>query len=358
MGHGTMNAGSLAVRIAKNLATLAFGLVVALLIAEMTIRVLPRRWVPELGPVRQAEFYLGGMAQKSSNPRLYYELTPGKPELDINASGYRGPEYPLAKPKGTKRIVGIGDSTLFGLGVSEKEAYLRQLEALCNENGEGKVEVLNLGVPGYNTDQELETLHAHGLAYDPDLVILGYDHNDPRPILGKIRGRMPDDYGKNGLHSELIRYIRRKLYLVPHIGFRRHADGYLAGGRDWDRHFDTLAELAGMLRERGIPVIAVVYDGWILRENKAESRHWRLLHEPFQPFWKAHGFHVVDCYDLFQDYMRQNDLPDIQSLWVSTGEKDAHPNPKGHRLIAEAILETIEKSQLLDERVFNDGSKR
>jgi lysophospholipase L1-like esterase len=256
----------------------------------------------------------------------------------------------LAKPKGTRRIVGIGDSTLFGLGVREQDAYLRQLEALCNDKSGWKVEVLNLGVPGYNSAQELEMLRVRGMAYDPDLVILGYDHNDPRPILGKIRGRMPDDYGENILHSELIRYVRRKLYVIPHIGFRKHADGYLAGGRDWDRHFDVLAELATMLRERGIPVIVVVYDGWIRREDKAESRHWRLLHQPFQPFWSANGFHVVDCYDLFQDYMRQHDLPDIQSLWVSIDKKDAHPNREGHRLIAEAISETIEKSRLLGTR--------
>jgi lysophospholipase L1-like esterase len=348
MSREKKRSSSLAAPVAKNLSALLIGLVLALLVAEAGVRSVPRKWVPELKPVAQAEFYLGGMARKSSNPLLYYELVPNASQWQINASGYRGPEYPLAKPQGTRRILGIGDSTLFGLGVVEVDSYLRQLEGLCSQGGERDVQVLNFGVPGYNTAQELELLRARGLAYDPDLVILGYDHNDPRPILGKIRGRMPDDYGENAIGSELIRYVRRKLYLAPHIGFRPHADGYLAGGRDWDRHFDALAEMAKVLDDRGIPIIVVVYDGWIHREEKSKSRHWRMLHEPLQSFWKTHGFHVVDCYDLFQEYMRKNDLQNVQPLWVSVEHNDAHPNPQGHRLIAEAIRETIEKSRLLD----------
>lgn len=346
----TGRSASRAARAAKNFLAVVMGLVVALLIAEAGIRAIPRKWVPELEPVRQAEFYLGGKARKSSNPLLYYELVPGAGDWEVNASGYRGPEHPVEKPAGTRRILGIGDSTLFGLGVAEADSYLRQLEELCNESGGTNVEVLNFGVPGYNTEQELELLRTRGLAYDPDLVILGYDHNDPRPILGKVRGRMPDDYGRNAIHSELIRYARRKLYLAPHIGFRPHADGYLAGGSDWDRHIEALAGIAKLLEARGIPVMVVVYDGWIEREEKSESRHWRMLHGPLEEVWRTHGYYVLDCYDLFQEYMRANDLRNTEPLWVSVEGKDAHPNPEGHRLIAEAIFKVIKTSRPLSLR--------
>src|SRR5688500_15303119 len=37
--------------------------------------------------------------------------------LEINSLGYRGPEWPLAKPPNTCRIALIGDSHAFGFGV-------------------------------------------------------------------------------------------------------------------------------------------------------------------------------------------------------------------------------------------------
>ena len=39
-------------------------------------------------------------------------------------------------------------------------------------------QVWNLGVPGYNTSQELTTLRRFGPLYQPDLVVVGFYDND------------------------------------------------------------------------------------------------------------------------------------------------------------------------------------
>lgn len=333
-------------RFAKNMAALSVGVFVCVLLGEVVVRSLPRRLVPELDPVQPATILLGGMARLSSNPKLYYELVPGV--AGVNSAGYRGPQYPERKPTGVKRIVGVGNSTLFATELAEKDGYLRRLEGLLNEAGDRTVQIVNLAVPGYNTHQELEMLRTRGLAFDPDLVILGYDHNDPHPILGRNRPPMSDDYGQNVFHSEFIRYLLRKFYSRPHFRFHRKVDGSITGGKGWERHFDALAEIAHTCQTRGIPVLVVAYDAMVHREDRATSRHYRLLHEPLVAFWTDHGYYVVDCYDLFQAYMREHGVDAMQSLWISVEPRDAHPNADGHDLIARAVFEAIRKHRLLD----------
>ena len=40
------------------------------------------------------------------------------------------------------------------------------------------IEVINAGIPGYTTYQELEFLKIYGLQMEPDLVVLGFVFND------------------------------------------------------------------------------------------------------------------------------------------------------------------------------------
>ena len=64
------------------------------------------------------------------------------------------------------RIVGIGDSGMFGWNVEQGEDYLSVLRSNLTARANGvSYEVLNLGVPGYNTQIEVESLRSKGLAY-------------------------------------------------------------------------------------------------------------------------------------------------------------------------------------------------
>ena len=77
---------------------------------------------------------LHGLVQISPHPDVVYELKPGlvgtyldRP-LRTNAYGLRDRDYPVAKPEGTFRIVGLGDSVMFGWGVAQDEPFLEVLE--------------------------------------------------------------------------------------------------------------------------------------------------------------------------------------------------------------------------------------
>ena len=101
----------------------------------------------------------------------------------VGEHGWRGPYRTTAKPDGRYRIVCLGDSTTHGYWCPWEDAWPCQLENLLNADAEwtsthGVTEVLNFGVPGFGTDQELIALKSYGLSYKPDLVILHLCVND------------------------------------------------------------------------------------------------------------------------------------------------------------------------------------
>ena len=91
----------------------------------------------------------------------------------INSAGWRDRERVLPKPAGVFRVAVLGDSFTWGHGVDDDKVYTRVLERIV-----GGVEVLNFGLSGSSTDQQLLILKRHVLAYQPDLVLLMVTRND------------------------------------------------------------------------------------------------------------------------------------------------------------------------------------
>jgi hypothetical protein len=89
-------------------------------------------------------------------------------------------EYPLAKPARTFRIAVIGDSFTEALQVPQEKNFCSVAEhtlARCGALHGRRVEVLNFGVLGYSTGQELITLRRI-LQWSPDLLIAQFYIND------------------------------------------------------------------------------------------------------------------------------------------------------------------------------------
>lgn len=95
----------------------------------------------------------------------------------INSDGLRDQEHALTKEAGTLRIAVLGNSYTEALHVPLEQTYWwvmgRELER-CGLPGVKKVEVINFGVGGYGTAQELITLRTKVFKYQPDVVVLGF----------------------------------------------------------------------------------------------------------------------------------------------------------------------------------------
>jgi lysophospholipase L1-like esterase len=129
---------------------------------------------------------LGAIIQPSAWPSVIYELQPGLATnfggrtLRTNMAGLREDrDYQMERMPRSVRMVGLGDSGMFGWNVDQGREYLAVLEHELNKRGDGIIyEVLNFAVPGYNTQLEAETLRHKALLYAPDIVIVGWCEND------------------------------------------------------------------------------------------------------------------------------------------------------------------------------------
>ncbi|MEO8360108.1 MAG: SGNH/GDSL hydrolase family protein, partial [Vicinamibacteria bacterium] len=107
---------------------------------------------------------------------------PDRGTVRINAQGFRGADFARTKGRDTRRILILGDSFGFGVGVNEEHTMAVRLADLINHDpeltGGTHVDVLNLSVSGYSTDQEILTFEAEGAPLDPSVVILLICDND------------------------------------------------------------------------------------------------------------------------------------------------------------------------------------
>jgi lysophospholipase L1-like esterase len=162
---------------------------------------------------------------------LSYAPTPGYHNglTSHNSLGYRNVEIALQKPGGVYRIVAIGGSSTYDVRIEDNaRTFTAQLEALLrSQYGHPNVEVINAGVPGYNSWEMLINLEFRVLDLDPDLVIIYEGTNDVHARMvapGAYRGdnsgrRQPWTVPPVGLweHSALLRILARSLNLTRQV---------------------------------------------------------------------------------------------------------------------------------------------
>ena len=155
-------------RLLGKLLLIVAGLFFGLLLCEVILRVAgysrPNFYVRD--PVRGSSLRPGAEDWWTKEGRSY---------VRINSDGLRDREHAKAKPANTVRIAVLGDSFAEAMQVPmEKtfwaimEAKLRECKVLQDQN----VEVINFGVAGYGTAQELLTLRQKVWDYSPDIVLL------------------------------------------------------------------------------------------------------------------------------------------------------------------------------------------
>jgi len=150
------------------LALVAFGLVLALALADVGIRVA-NHWFPYFYCFDAARGW--GLLPGAHG---WYRRE-GAAYVRINHDGFRGPDYQRRKPPGTVRVAVIGDSYVEAIQVAEDKTFTsvigREL-ADCPMLKGKRIEAMNFGVDGYGTAQELIALQRKVWAYSPDLVVL------------------------------------------------------------------------------------------------------------------------------------------------------------------------------------------
>lgn len=341
----------------RRLLLLGIGLLAGLLLAEIGVRAL--RAIGDPGRLQASQLLAGSpdvpsgteasllqMVRAARNPSIVYEL---RPDLDVtfrgvrvttNADGFRGPPRARSKPADGYRIVGLGDSVLFGWGVPFEACGLCVLEQrLQAALPERVVEAIDTGVPGYNTAMQAQVLRDKGLPFAPDLVLVDFVGNDfdlpdflwdqrdywslrrsflldlarrvvwqrHRDLDGPFVWRPGDVDGRDP--AALARVPAAYRHLVGPEAFRGALQAIVAMGRERGchvlvtAHHLLLPEAAAICAELGVPTATPV------------ERTQRWLHD--------HGF------------------PDLTRSPLTLGGGDPHPSAMLHQWWAEAVHDRL-----------------
>lgn len=104
-----------------------------------------------------------------------YGLDPRHP--GISDQGLYDDPVPLHKPAGRLRVLVLGDSIAFGVGLGREQAFPDLLERDLARRL-GSVDVVNSAVPGYTPWNELQYYRAEGRKFGPDVVLVAFCLND------------------------------------------------------------------------------------------------------------------------------------------------------------------------------------
>lgn len=280
---------------------------------------------------------LSVLVEPVENERLVYQLKSnldmqfGHTRVHLNSDGMRDSlEYPKERKPGTIRIVGLGDSGMFGWGVEQDEDYMSVLESNLNARAGGPpAEVLNFGTPGYNTQLEFELLKQKALAWSPDIVVVGWCINDfDLPYF--VRGKEDSPGLSLSWINDLLAYRKRfharwlgTELLDPHdVETEKIAASLVSGAQ-----VDAVRGQLGELRQLG------------------EKNHFEILFVgPLRP-------NILGL-------LKEQKIPYISTLEaIPMGTvpedwhvHDIHPRKDGHRAIGELLAREIEKRGWLKPR--------
>ena len=169
----------------KNLSLVIMGITISLVIFELVL------WAANISypSFYESNFYTGASLRPGAEGWWRKE---GEAYIRINSAGLRDREHTIEKPANTFRIAVLGDSFAEAMQVPQQHAFWAVLESelqQCPPFQNRNIEVINFGVSGYGTAQELMMFRHIASPYSPDMVILAFlTANDIRNNVRALEG--------------------------------------------------------------------------------------------------------------------------------------------------------------------------
>ena len=234
----------------------------------------------------------------------------------------RNPKGASGNAECDKLILCIGDSHTFGVGAADKYSYPGQLETLLNiNNPQVLYKVVNSGVPGNSTRQQIERLGALLKENKTDLVIL---------LTGRNNYFEAKAWGNNSLSMHLlIKLQKMRTYKVLKyaldryfkIGRRADINAFVEEQKYEDYIRAQLARAKSLCAEHGCPLLLISY----------YNNHYQCIAKI------AEELEIVYL-NLYQDSFKN--LPQDEVFRLAYID-NSHMNCYGYRIFAQALYKKM-----------------
>jgi hypothetical protein len=318
------------------------GLLAALVICEFALRAYERE---PLLPLVPPEPYIDNAILYERSPARLYKLRPGVDavvgrrhiHIRINTQGQRDDvDRPTVKPPGLYRAVVVGDSFTFGGKTQLEQTFSRDLERKLQQlDGSRRYEVINLAVPGYNTQQEMLSLREEGLAYRPDLVIVNFVLNDAGPMAQLVpdTAHLPLGLRRILKRSDLVQFVYawlKRASLLAHGGTLQAKYSEIAVGNPrWERCRAALAEIQRLTSAERADLLVVV---WPMLVDLGPDYPYRAQHQVVVDECRRLGIAVLDLLPAFEGH-------EASTLWAE--RNDHHPNATALEMAADGVVRDL-----------------
>ncbi len=252
---------------------------------------------------------------------------------------------------GSFRVLVLGDSNVYGVGVPADETFCARLERRLNDPPSVRpIDVVNAGIPGYNTRDQLALFRRLESAVAPDLVLIGFFVNDLER-LGFHVGYdghlfcdplpLPDAWKPTLWRS----YLYRKVSLRRVEWYRQSGRYELGEGENLTFSEARLRETIAAVEARGarcavldVPMIESTETGDLVLEH--DGYRGRAASAWLAGVAADEGVPLLPLLDCL--------LGEPAPLfWAAPEHRDHHPNSAAHERFAAAIAEFVRVRDLV-----------
>lgn len=343
-----------------NLSLIIISTLFALFLSEIALRIIgfnPLYVSPERDRFWKYDSLLGWVHEPRQEG--IFETPQFRTVVRINENGLRDQQHSYEPESDVERILVLGDSFAWGYGVEETARFSQLLEKTLD------AEVINAGVSGYSTDQELLWFKNEGIKYKTDLVILviaGNDVGDNEQQLVSTIYYKPKFIVEDGelvLTGYPVPQTSPKGKLVYSLSQRSAFAFFLV-----QRYFDLIS-LYGKTKGNSTQANSPVSDVNAEREpfkltialvdeirNIAESKKAKFMIVTTNRWW---NYQSKETYEDFITTLQGKGflVLDVESMpgfdpEVMVIPDDGHWSSDGHEFVADRIREFVESNELID----------
>lgn len=297
----------------------------------------------------------------------------------INSLGLRNKEIEMHKGKNILRLAMFGDSFTYGYGLQTTDTLPGQLETRLNSGGNSSIEkqVVNFGVSGVNSFEEMMYALNYGVRFNPDIIIIVWIYNDIEMngytlqdlAYFKLNGTVSvkresvssDAMGERvgsykGEHSltmhfwnsyEKLKKKSRLMWIVGRgskrffqkLGFHLKKSEEIiyadANSEGFKLSFDSLKFLHEQLSKMNIEFYIVIYPPL---QSVQDDYYNSLINKKVEDFCIRHSIPYLNLFDSFRGR-------EASRLQMST--IDAHPSRYAHEIASKAIDVYLRKKSKL-----------